>query len=100
MVLKNNVLDSNYSMFLGQPWLHNACVTHDWGNNLITIEGNGMVRTIVMTKHLDTNTKCFEVLLFYILTEGVTNKEKEMFFVAKLDLFTIGTITLLKNEIF
>jgi hypothetical protein len=29
MVMKNNVLDSNYSMLLGQPWLHNACVTHD-----------------------------------------------------------------------
>jgi hypothetical protein len=41
MVMKNNVLDSNYSMLLGQPWLCNACVTHDWGNNLITIEGNG-----------------------------------------------------------
>jgi hypothetical protein len=28
-IMKNNVLDSNYSMLLGQPWLHNAHVTHD-----------------------------------------------------------------------
>jgi hypothetical protein len=30
MVMKNHVLDSTYSMLLGQPWLHNACVIHDW----------------------------------------------------------------------
>jgi len=41
--MKNNVLDSSYSMLLGQSLLHNACVTHDWGNNLITIEGNATV---------------------------------------------------------
>jgi hypothetical protein len=29
IVMKNNVLESNYSMLLGQPWLHNAHVTHD-----------------------------------------------------------------------
>jgi hypothetical protein len=38
-----NVLDSSYSMLLGQSLLCNARVIHDWGNNLITIEGNGMV---------------------------------------------------------
>jgi hypothetical protein len=43
MIMKNNVLDSTYSMLLGQPWLHNACVILDRGNNLITMEGNGMV---------------------------------------------------------
>jgi hypothetical protein len=40
-VLKKYVLDSNYSMLLGRTWLHNARVINDWGNNLITIEGNG-----------------------------------------------------------
>jgi hypothetical protein len=29
MIMKNNVLDSTYSMLLGRPWLRNACVTHD-----------------------------------------------------------------------
>jgi hypothetical protein len=43
MIMKNNVFDFTYSMLLGRPWLRNACVTHDWGNNLIIIEGNGMV---------------------------------------------------------
>ncbi len=50
IVMKNNVLDYSYSMLLSRPWLHNARVIHDWGNNLITIEGNGMVRTIIVTK--------------------------------------------------
>jgi hypothetical protein len=29
IVLKNNVLDSIYSMSLGKPWLKDAKVTHD-----------------------------------------------------------------------
>jgi predicted DCC family thiol-disulfide oxidoreductase YuxK len=28
-IMKNNVLDSNYSMLLAQLWLHNAPITHD-----------------------------------------------------------------------
>jgi hypothetical protein len=42
IVMHNIILDSSYSMLLWWPWLHNAKVTHDWGNNLITIEGNGI----------------------------------------------------------
>jgi hypothetical protein len=62
-IMKDIVLDSNYSMLLGRPWLRNACVTHDWGNNLIIIEGNGMVQIVIVTKHLDNNAKCPKVLL-------------------------------------
>ncbi len=99
-VMKNNVLDSSYSMLLGQPWLHNACVTHNWGNNLMTIEGNGMMQTIVVTKHLDNNTKCPKVLMCYDLMEGIIDKEEEIFFVAELDMFIIETITLWELKIF
>jgi hypothetical protein len=28
-ILKNNVVDSTYSMLLGKPWLRDAKVTHD-----------------------------------------------------------------------
>jgi hypothetical protein len=79
MIMKNNVLDYNYFMLLGQPWLCNAHVTHDWGNNLITIEGNGTVRTLVVTKHLDNNTKHPKVFLCYDLMEGVIDKEEDIF---------------------
>ncbi len=97
--MKNNVLDSNYSMLLGQPCLHNARVTHDWGKNLIIIESNGMVPTIVVTKHLDSNTKRPEVLLCYDMMEGVIDKEAKILLTIELDLFMLGTITLPKLEI-
>ncbi len=48
-VMRNNVLDGNYSMFLNRPWLRNAKVIHNWGKNLITIEGNGMIQLISIT---------------------------------------------------
>jgi len=73
--MKKNVLDYGYLMLLGRPWLCIACVTHDWGNNLITIKRNGMVWTIIMTKYLDNNTKHPEVLLCYNLTKELTNKK-------------------------
>ncbi len=43
-ILKNSVVDFNYSMLLGRPWLKDAKVTHDWGNNVITIQGNGIIK--------------------------------------------------------
>ncbi len=36
-ILQNSVVDSNYSMLLGRPWLKDAEVAHDWGSNIITI---------------------------------------------------------------
>jgi len=97
--MKNDDLDSNYSMLLGRTWLRNARVTHDWGNNLITIEENGAVQTIIVTKHLDINTKHLEVLKCYDLMEGIIDEEKEIFFVVEPNLFTLGTITSSKLEI-
>jgi hypothetical protein len=87
-------------MLLGQPWLHNARVTHDWGTNLITIEGDGTIQIITVTKHLDNNTKHLELLLCYDLMEGVIDKEEEIFLATKPDLFTLGTITLSKPKKF
>jgi hypothetical protein len=37
-ILKNNVIDSSYFMLLGRPWLKDANVTHDWGNNIIIVQ--------------------------------------------------------------
>ncbi len=48
-VINNNVLNSNYSMFLGHPWLKDAKVSHDWGINIITIQGTSIVKTIPIT---------------------------------------------------
>jgi hypothetical protein len=57
IVLQNNVVDSNYSMLLGRPWFRDAKVTHDWGNNVIIIQGNGIIRTISVNKKLGAKTK-------------------------------------------
>jgi hypothetical protein len=44
-------------MLLGRPWLKDAKVTNDWGNNIITIHGNGTITTISMTKNLGSKVK-------------------------------------------
>jgi hypothetical protein len=51
IVLQNNVVDSNYSMLLGRSWLRDAKVAHDWGSNIVTIQGNFTIRTIIVTKN-------------------------------------------------
>jgi hypothetical protein len=66
------------------------------GNNLITIEGNGTVRTIAVTKHLDGNTKLPEVLFYCDFMNDVINEVEEVLLQAKSNMFTIGTMTLLK----
>ncbi len=43
IVLKNNVVDFNYSMLLRRAWLRDVRVTHDWGNNVTIVQGNGIV---------------------------------------------------------
>jgi hypothetical protein len=52
IVLKNNVVDSSYSMLLGRPWFIDVKVTHDWGNNVIIVQGNELVRTILINNKL------------------------------------------------
>jgi hypothetical protein len=42
----------------------------------MNIEGNGTIRTIVITKHLDSNTKCPEILLCYNFINGVADEEE------------------------
>ncbi len=66
-IMKNNVLDSNYSMLL-----------------------------IVVTKHLDNNTKCLEVLFCYDMMEGVIDEEAKIPLTVEFCLFTLKTITLPK----
>ncbi len=51
IVFHISVVDSSYSMLLGRPWLKDAKMAHDWGNDIITIQGNGRVKTITVTKH-------------------------------------------------
>jgi hypothetical protein len=51
-ILQNNVVNFNYSMLLGKPWLKDVRMAHDYGSNIVTIQGNETIRTITVTKHL------------------------------------------------
>jgi hypothetical protein len=44
-------------MLLGRPWLRDVKMSHDWGNNTITIQGVDIVRIILITKKLRAPTK-------------------------------------------
>ncbi len=57
-IFQNNVTNYSYSMLLGRPWLRDAKMAHDWGSNIVTIQGNGMdfywtiYMGLLMLKHL------------------------------------------------
>jgi hypothetical protein len=48
-VIRNTEVNDAYSMLLGHPWLIDAKVNYDWGNNMVTIRGNGIVKTIYVS---------------------------------------------------
>ncbi len=81
-------------MMLGRPWLKDAKVAHDWGNNVIIVQGNGIVRTILVNRKLGVETKRPQVLVCYDLMEGLTYEEEDLIFEIEPKLFTIGTIIL------
>jgi hypothetical protein len=38
-------------------WFKDAKVTHDWGNNVITIQGNGIIKIILINMKLGGKTR-------------------------------------------
>jgi hypothetical protein len=77
----------------GRPWLKDAKVTHDWGNNLIIVQGNGIIRTILVNGKLGTETRRPQILVCYDLMEGLIDEEEYLIFETKPNLFSIGVIT-------
>jgi len=76
-----------------RPWLRDAKVTHDWGNNLIIVQGNGIIRTILVNGKLGTETGRPQKLVCYDLMEGLIDEEEYLIFETKPIFFSIGTIT-------
>jgi hypothetical protein len=76
-----------------RPWFKDAKVTHDWGNNLIIVQGNGIIITILVNRKLGIETRRPQVLVCYDLMEGLINEEEYLIFETKPKLFSIGTIT-------
>jgi hypothetical protein len=94
-IIQSSVLDSSYSMLLGHPWLKDAKVSHDWGNNIITIKGTDIVITIFVIKKVGAPTKHPKMLVCYDFHFGISNKEEDLIFATKPGLFSIGTIVVL-----
>jgi hypothetical protein len=55
--MNNKVVDPMYSMLLGRPRWQDAKMIHDWWTNMITIEGNGTVKTNFISKYLSGNIR-------------------------------------------
>ncbi len=51
------MVDFSYYILLGRPWLKDVKVTHDWGNNVINVQGNRTIRTISVSMKLGAETK-------------------------------------------
>jgi hypothetical protein len=81
-------------MLLGRPWLRDAKMAHDWGSNIITIQGNGKIKTITITKHLGGEVRRLEMLLCYNYQNGIIDEEEDIIFATKPKLFSIGIINL------
>jgi len=96
IVFQNSVVDSNYSTLLGKPWLKDVKVAHDWGSNIVTIQGNGTIRTIIITKHLGGEVRKLKMLLCYDHQNGITYEEEDIIFAIEPKLFSIRTISLLE----
>jgi hypothetical protein len=96
-IIDINVLDSNYSMLLKRPWVRDAKVSHDWGTNIVIIQGIGTIRTIHVTKKLGVQTKKPKVLMCYDFHFGISNEKEDVMFATKLSLFSIGNIAILTH---
>jgi hypothetical protein len=79
-------------MLLSHPWLKDVKLPHDWGNNIITIQGVDIVKTIPITRKLGTPIKCLEVLVCYDFHFEISNEEEHLMFATEPRLFLIGTI--------
>ncbi len=94
IVINNNAIDSSYSMLIGCPWLRNAKISHNWGTNIVTIQGTDIVKTIHVTKKLGVQTKRPKVLVCYDFHFGISDEEEDVMFATKLYFFSIGTIVM------
>ncbi len=72
--------------------------THEWGNNVIIVQGNGTIKTILVNKKLGVETKWPQTLVRYDLFERITNEKEDMIFEIEPELLSIGII-IISNEI-
>jgi len=93
-IIQNSLLNSSHFVSLSCPWLRDVKVSHDWGNNIITIQGAGTVKTILVTKKLEAPTKHLEILVCYDFHSKIFDKEEDLMFAIEQGLFSIGIIVI------
>ncbi len=98
-VIHSSVLDSNYSMLLSCPWLKDAKVSHDWANNIITLQGTNLIRIILVTKKLRVPTKSLEKLVCYDFHFGIFDEENLMFVIEPIFFFNRKHSCTLTNQV-
>jgi hypothetical protein len=86
-------------MLLGRLWLKDAKVTHDWGNNVIIVQGNGIIKTMSINKKLGAKTKRPQIFVCYDLLKGLIDEEKDLILEIEPKLFSICTIIILDEKI-
>ncbi len=79
MVMNKKSVDPTYSMLLTHPWLWDAKVIHSQGTNMVTIEGNIIVKTIFVSIYLSGNIRRPQMVVNYNFMEGVTYKEERFY---------------------
>ncbi len=79
-------------MLLGRPWLRDAKISHNWGTNIVTIQGTNILITIFVTKKLGVQTNKLEVLVCYDFQYGISNEEEDVMFTIELNMFYVGII--------
>jgi hypothetical protein len=52
-------------MLLGCSWLRGSKISHNWGTNIVTIQGIGTIKTMHVTMKLGIQTKILKVLVCY-----------------------------------
>jgi hypothetical protein len=70
-------------MLLRRPWFKDAKVSHDWGNNVIIVQGNGTIRTISDNMKLGVETRRPQVFVCYDFMEGLTYEKEDLIFETK-----------------
>jgi hypothetical protein len=84
-------------MLLGRPWLRDVKVYHNWGNNIITVQGACIVKIIPIIRKLGPPTKRPKVLVCYDFHFIIFDQEENLMFATELGLFSITTIVVLTS---
>jgi hypothetical protein len=66
---------------------------------VIIVQGNGIVRIMLVNKKLEVKTRRPQVLVYYDMMEGLTNEEEDLIFEIKPELFSISIINILDEKI-